>query len=100
MIDGSIFCLGGGPSFPAEGFVEDVGVFAAIELGFGGFLDFEGIEVFKEEEPGGLLGVIELCGAAGFLAEDIIDISEGLFEHSNALQRRTVSEPLRCVRRG
>ena len=39
----------------------------------------ESIEVFEEEEPRGLLGVVELGGAVGFFPEDIVDILEGLF---------------------
>ena len=42
---------------------------------------FEGVEVFQEEEPGGLLGVIEFAGAAGVFPEDVVDVFEGLFEH-------------------
>ena len=42
---------------------------------------FEAVEVFEEEEPGGLLGVVELGGAAGLFAEDVVDVFEGLFEH-------------------
>ena len=41
----------------------------------------ERVEIFKEEEPGGLLGVVELGGAAGLLAGDVVDVLEGLFEH-------------------
>jgi hypothetical protein len=73
--------LGGGPGFPAVGFVEDVGVFFAVEGGFVGFVLFEAVEIFEEEEPGGLLGVVELGGAAGFFAEGVVDVAEGLFEH-------------------
>jgi hypothetical protein len=38
-------------------------------------------EIFEKEEPGGLLGVVELGGAAGFLAENVVDVFEDLFEH-------------------
>jgi hypothetical protein len=31
--------------------------------------------------PRGLLGVVELGGAAGFLAEHVVDVLESLFEH-------------------
>jgi|HubBroStandDraft_2_1064218.scaffolds.fasta_scaffold1833607_1 hypothetical protein len=35
------------------------------------------------QRAGGLLGVVELCGATGLLAKHVIDILEGLFEHSS-----------------
>jgi|GEM_PF-686144 len=69
------------PSLPAVGGIEDVGVFLAVEGGFGGLVVLEGVEVFQEEEPGGLLGVIEFAGAAGVFPEDVVDVFEGLFEH-------------------
>jgi len=81
MVDFAVFGFRGRPGVPAAGLVEDEGVFLAFEGGFVGFVMFEGIEVFEEEEPGGLLGVIEFGGAAGFFAEDVVDVFEGLFEH-------------------
>ena len=81
VIDLAVLGLGGGPRLPAVGGVENVGVFLAIEGGFGGFVVLEGVEVFQEEEPGGLLGVVEFAGAAGVFPEDVVDVFEGLFEH-------------------
>jgi hypothetical protein len=48
------------------------------------------VEVFQEEHPGGLLGVIQLSGATGFFAEDVVDVFEGLFKHER--RRRRLSE--------
>ena len=45
------------------------------------FVVFEGVEVFQEEEPGSLLGVIEFAGATGVLPEDVVDVFKGLFKH-------------------
>ena len=73
--------LGGGPGGPAVGRVEDVSVALAFEGGFFCLFCFAGIEVFQEEESGALPGVIKLAGATGFFAEDVIDVSESLFEH-------------------
>ena len=48
---------------------------------------FEGVEVFQEEPPQSLLGVAEFTGlaeftgAAGVLAEDVVDVFAGVFEH-------------------
>jgi hypothetical protein len=41
------------------------------------------VEVFQEEQPGRLLGVIELGSAPGFFPKNVVDISESLFEHMN-----------------
>src|ERR1700693_2484666 len=40
-----------------------------------------GFQIFQEEQPGSLLGVIQFRGASGFFAENIVDISGGLFKH-------------------
>ena len=63
------------------GFIEDEGVFLARQGGLGGLVGFEGVEVFQEKQPGGLLGVIEFAGAAGVFPEDVVYVFEGLFEH-------------------
>ncbi len=73
--------FGGGPFVPAVGLVEEESVLFAVEGGFIGFVLLERVEVFQEEEPGGLLGVVQLGGAAGLLAEDIVNVLEGLFKH-------------------
>jgi hypothetical protein len=39
------------------------------------------IEVFQEEEPRGLLGIVQLGRAAGLFPENVVDVLEGLFEH-------------------
>ena len=56
-------------------------VFLALEFRFGGFVLLEAVEVFEEEEPGCLFGVIEFGGTAGFLPENVVDVLEGLFKH-------------------
>lgn len=38
------------------------------------------VEVFQEQQPGDLLGVVELTAAAGLFPEDVIKVLEGLFE--------------------
>ena len=47
----------------------------------GGFVVFEGVEVFQEQQPGCLFGVVELAGAADVFPEDVVDVLEGLFKH-------------------
>ena len=80
-VDLAIFAFGGGPDVPAVGFFEDEGVLFAFEGGFVGAVLFEAVEVFEEEEPGGLLGVVELGGAARLFPENVVDILEGLLKH-------------------
>ena len=87
MVDLTVLVLGRGPRFPAIGFIEDVGVFLSIEGGFCRLVGFEGVEVFQEEQPRSLLGVVEFAGAPGVFPEDVIDVFEGLFEHVGVRQR-------------
>ena len=41
----------------------------------------ESVQIFEEQEPGVLLGVVELAGATGILPKDVVDVFEGLLEH-------------------
>jgi hypothetical protein len=45
---------------------------------------FKPVEILEEQQPGGLLGVIELGGAARFFAQCVVDVAEGLFKHGVA----------------
>ena len=81
VVEGAGFVLRRGPRFPAVGWVEEVGVIAAFELRLGRAVLLEAVEVFQEQKPRGLLGVVEFRGAARFLAEGIVDVAKGLFKH-------------------
>ncbi len=81
VVDLAVFALRRCPAFPPVWLVEDVGVFLAVQLGFGGFVAFEGVEVFQEEQPGGLFGVVEFACASGVFLKDVVDVLEGLFKH-------------------
>jgi hypothetical protein len=70
-----------GPRFPPVGLVEDPGVLPALQLGLGRAILLEAVEVFQEQQPRRLLGVVELRGSGRLLAEDVFDIAEGLFKH-------------------
>jgi len=61
--------------------------FLARQRGLGGLHLFQIVEVFEEEKPGGLLGVVELGGASGLAAEDVVNVFEGLFEHRGIWER-------------
>ena len=50
-----------------------------------GLVLLQAVEVFQEQEPGGLLGVVEFGGATGFFPEDVVDIFEGLFKHERGI---------------
>ncbi|HEY4930912.1 MAG TPA: hypothetical protein VII23_05010 [Terriglobales bacterium] len=80
------FGFGRGPGSPAVRLVEDGGVGLASKGGFGGFLLLQGVKVFQEEKPGSLLGVVELGGASGFFTQDVVNVTEGLFEHRDSLK--------------
>src|SRR5574340_1674901 len=70
-----------GPAFPAVLRVEHEGIFSSLQPGFHRLLMFQRVEIFQEQQPRGLLGVVQLGGAARFLPEGVVDILEGLFEH-------------------
>jgi len=72
--------LGRAPFVPAVGLVEEESVLFPFEGGFSGFVLLQCVEVFEEEEPGGLLGVVRLRGATGFSAEGFVNVLEGLFK--------------------
>ena len=79
----AILALVRSPARPAVGLVEDVAVFPAVERGLGGFVIFEAVEVFQEEQLRGLLGVFQ--DAATFPAEDVVNVAEGLFKHGRSV---------------
>ena len=81
VVDLAVFALGRCPAFPPVWLVEDVGVFLAVQLRFGGFVAFEGVKVFQEQQPGRLFGVVQFAGAAGVFPENVVDVLEGLFKH-------------------
>jgi len=70
------------PGRPAVGLIDKVPVGLAHQLGLLGTLVFQIVQVLEKQHPRGLLGVVQLRGAAGFLPEHVIDVAEGLFEHS------------------
>jgi hypothetical protein len=43
---------------------------------------FQVVEIFEEEQPTGLLNVVELGCAARLLPKNVVDIPECLFEHA------------------
>jgi hypothetical protein len=68
VVNLAVLALGRGPFLPAVGLVEDECVLLPFQRGFIGFVLLEPIQIFQEEEPRGLLGVIQLRGAASLFA--------------------------------
>ena len=58
-------------------FVSEVRVYKVVSL--------RGVEVFQKQQPRTLLGVVQLAGTTGLFPEDIVDVFESLFKHSNTL---------------
>ncbi len=68
------------PATPAVGLLQDGAIAAALQGGHGGPVVFEPVEVLEEQQPGGLLGIIELGAAAGLLAQAVVDGAERLLK--------------------
>jgi hypothetical protein len=85
VVEFAVLPLGCSPAFPAIGFVEDEGVFVPLEPGLHSLVLLEAVEVFQEEEPRGLLGVVQFGGAASLFPEHVVDVLEGLLEHGSVL---------------
>jgi hypothetical protein len=60
VIELAVLALGRGPGFPAVGRVEDEGVLLAVQRRFVGFVLLQAVQVFQEQEPGGLLRIVKL----------------------------------------
>ena len=96
VVDLAVLVLRRGPAFPAVRLVEDEGVFLPLQRGFVGLVLLQPVEVFQEQQPGGLLGVVELGGAAGLFPEDVVDVLEGLFKHEKCISQ-VCSEKAACT---
>ena len=86
VVNLAVLAFGRGPFFPAVALVEDVSVPLAFKRSFVGFVLLQPVQVFREEEPGGLLGIVQFGGAAGLFPEDVVDVLEGLFKHTHPSQ--------------
>jgi hypothetical protein len=75
VVELAVFTFGRGPAFPAVVFVQDEAVAFALQLAASsGLVLLQPVEVLEEQQPGGLLGVVQLGGAAGFFPEYVVDI--------------------------
>ena len=86
-----------GPALPAVGLGQDVAVAPAFELGLGGAVSLQRVEVLEEEQPGRLLCVVKLAGATGILVQDVVDVLEGLFKHGCDASTRGLAVKRKCL---
>ena len=86
MVELAVLALGRSPAFPLIRLVEDAGVFLAFERGHGSLVLLKVFEIFQEEQPGRLLGVIKFGGAASFFAKNVVNVLERLFKHIFAVK--------------
>ena len=82
----AVFALGRSPTLPAVIFVEDEAVSLALQLGLVCLVLFQPIEILQEQQPGGLLDVVQLGGTASLFPEHVVDVLEGLFKHAEVLR--------------
>ena len=54
----------------------------AFQFGVVGAFGFEVVQIFQEQQPGRLLGIIQLGGHALVVAQGLVDVVEGVFEHA------------------
>ena len=83
VVEITVFSLGRGPNSQLIRLVEDVGVSFAFQRVFAAFVLLKIVQVFQEEQPGNLLGVIEFRRASSFFPKDILNVFKGLFEHGH-----------------
>ncbi len=81
MVERAVGLPRGRPVRPFVLGVDDERVGLADELGLHGAALLQVVQVFEEQNPGGLLGVVQLGRAAGLFPEDVVDVLEGLLEH-------------------
>jgi hypothetical protein len=89
VVELAVFALRRGPALPAVVFVENKDVTLPLQPGFVGLVLLQCIEIFQEQEPGGLLGIVQLRRTTGFLPEHIVDVSKGLFKHMEGSPRNS-----------
>jgi len=85
MIDFSFESFWDCPSIPLEFWSNERSIVLSCECGSITTVRFKIIEILEEKNPRTLLDIVELTSTSSIFMEDIIDISEGLFEHSKFL---------------
>ena len=78
----AVLVLRRSPAFPLVLLFQQESVRPAFQVGHHRLVALQRVQVFEEQQPGGLLGVVQFAGAAGILVQDVVDVLEGLFEHA------------------
>jgi hypothetical protein len=91
VVQFAVLPLRRGPTFPAILLVEDERILLPLKLGFVGLILLQPIQVFQEQQPRGLLGVIQLGRTAGLFSKHVVDILERLLKHRHLVSLRTMS---------
>jgi len=73
--------LGSRPRFPAVRLIEDVAVLLPLQLGLHGLVLLQTIEVLQEQQPRGLLRIVQFGGTTSFLPEYVVYVFERLLKH-------------------
>ncbi|MGB3710480.1 MAG: hypothetical protein WA985_02200 [Erythrobacter sp.] len=81
----AILILWRGPAGPATFGIKDRLVFAPLQLSFIRSILLQIGKVFEEQEPAGLLGIVQLGSQPFIIAKGTVDIVEGVFEHGQLL---------------
>jgi hypothetical protein len=68
------------PTLPAIFLLDDVGVFLTLQRGLNALVLLKTVEVFQEQEPGGLLNVVEFGCAACLFPRDVVDVLKCLLK--------------------
>ena len=85
VVERTVGRFGRRPGRPAIGRVDDEGVSLAVQLGEQLSLLLQVVQVLQEQHPRGLLGVVELRGAARLLPQHVVDVLERLLEAAAAV---------------
>ena len=81
----AILGLRGGPGVPTEHLFDNPFVGFALEFGFFFALGFEVVQVLEEQDPRGLLHVIQFVAASTLFPEDVVDIVKSLLKHKGLI---------------
>jgi hypothetical protein len=91
VVESTVFFLWRCPNRPAVLGVDDRLIFLARQLSLLLVGTLQVVKIFEEEHPGGLFGVVQFRGAPSLFPQDVIDVFEGLFEHSSPHYRAALT---------
>lgn len=80
VVELSVLALGPRPYLPAVLRADNAGITLARQLGRGFLVLLEIIQISQKQNPGGLLHIVQLAGAARVFMENVVYILEGLLK--------------------